>query len=347
MPRTPRWRSRSATRTRRAGRRQPGADSHGSRTGRAGSGGVHGATLARAQWRSRSRRSSRTRALKNGLAGHRTSGRGTIRDRLSWFRRRRFVHRTRPRLGHNHPRSGRTRRRRGSGRPGRGNLRRAGRRRTRRRRRRNWFLCHGRRRRSRGRCRRRCRNRCRRRGWRSNRLHWRRGHNHSRRSRARRRRRGGRRRLRFRSDRRWWRHRPSFLRGTRRRSRRSGRSNWPRWRRRSRRCRLLLLPNDRLQHVSRLRDVRKINLGPDLVWCAIASASSWPARGVSLAGSAEVDPHFFRFVVFERAGMSFLLGDADFGEYIENGFALDFQFPGQIVDSNLTHPPLCSSEPSR
>jgi len=103
---------------------------------------------------------------------------------------------------------------------------------------------------------------------------------------------------------------------------------------------LLLLPNNRLQHVARLRDVGKINLGTDLVWRAIAGTSGWPGRSVRLAGSAEVDPHFFRFVVFERAGMSFLLGDADFGKHIENRFALDFQFPGQIVDSNLTHPPL-------
>ena len=41
--------------------------------------------------------------------------------------------------------------------------------------------------------------------------------------------------------------------------------------------------------------------------------------------------------------MRLLLSDADFGQHVENRLALDFQFPGQIVDSNLTHPPfLCS-----
>jgi len=36
--------------------------------------------------------------------------------------------------------------------------------------------------------------------------------------------------------------------------------------------------------------------------------------------------------------MGLLLGDADFRQYIENGLALDFQFSGEIVDSNFAHP---------
>jgi hypothetical protein len=36
--------------------------------------------------------------------------------------------------------------------------------------------------------------------------------------------------------------------------------------------------------------------------------------------------------------MRLLLGYANVRQRIENGFALDFQFPGKIVDSNLTHP---------
>lgn len=53
--------------------------------------------------------------------------------------------------------------------------------------------------------------------------------------------------------------------------------------------------------------------------------------------------YFLRFVVFERTGMCLLLGDADFGQRIENRFALYFQLSCQIVNSNLTHPPLCPS----
>jgi hypothetical protein len=36
--------------------------------------------------------------------------------------------------------------------------------------------------------------------------------------------------------------------------------------------------------------------------------------------------------------MGLLLGDPDFKQHIENRLALDFQFSGQIVDSNLAHP---------
>jgi hypothetical protein len=33
----------------------------------------------------------------------------------------------------------------------------------------------------------------------------------------------------------------------------------------------------------------------------------------------------------------FLFGDTDFRQHVKNGFALDFQLTGQIIDSNL-HP---------
>jgi hypothetical protein len=36
--------------------------------------------------------------------------------------------------------------------------------------------------------------------------------------------------------------------------------------------------------------------------------------------------------------MRFLLRHPDDNERIEDGFTLNFQFPGEIVDSNLTHP---------
>jgi hypothetical protein len=40
-----------------------------------------------------------------------------------------------------------------------------------------------------------------------------------------------------------------------------------------------------------------------------------------------------RFV--DRAGVGFLLGNADFGEHFDNGLGLDLQFAGQIVNANL------------
>jgi hypothetical protein len=68
---------------------------------------------------------------------------------------------------------------------------------------------------------------------------------------------------------------------------------------------------------------------------------------MTLARSAEMGANFLGFVLFERTGVRFLLGDTDFSQHIENRFAFDFQLPGQIIDSNLTHPPLCSSALSR
>src|SRR5271167_1856988 len=41
--------------------------------------------------------------------------------------------------------------------------------------------------------------------------------------------------------------------------------------------------------------------------------------------------------------MGLLFCDAHFGQRVQNGLALDFQLSGQIVDSNLTHPPFLFS----
>src|ERR1700730_398621 len=39
--------------------------------------------------------------------------------------------------------------------------------------------------------------------------------------------------------------------------------------------------------------------------------------------------------------MALLLRDSNRWKYVEDRFAFDFQLPGQIVDSNLGHPPFC------
>jgi hypothetical protein len=57
-------------------------------------------------------------------------------------------------------------------------------------------------------------------------------------------------------------------------------------------------------------------------------------------------PHLLCFMVFERAGVSLFLGDAYRRQHVQDGFAFNFQFPCQIVDSNLTHSPSCSSDRS-
>jgi hypothetical protein len=61
-------------------------------------------------------------------------------------------------------------------------------------------------------------------------------------------------------------------------------------------------------------------------------------------------PHLLGFMLFDGTGMRLLLGDPDLKQDIENRFTFDFQLPGQIVNSNLTHPPsvpsACSVKPS-
>ena len=48
--------------------------------------------------------------------------------------------------------------------------------------------------------------------------------------------------------------------------------------------------------------------------------------------------YFLRFMLFQRTGVCLLLRHSHQRKRVENGFALDFQFSGKIVDSNLTHP---------
>jgi hypothetical protein len=86
--------------------------------------------------------------------------------------------------------------------------------------------------------------------------------------------------------------------------------------------------------------MREINLGFDFVAFG-AGRTRGLALGLRFAGLAEVGPHLFRFMVFDRTGVSLFFSNADLAKHIEDGLAFDFQFSGQIVDSNLAHPPFC------
>jgi len=44
-----------------------------------------------------------------------------------------------------------------------------------------------------------------------------------------------------------------------------------------------------------------------------------------------------RDVVVQRAGMCLLIGDAQFGQHVDNDIRLYFQFARQLVNSNLAH----------
>ena len=97
------------------------------------------------------------------------------------------------------------------------------------------------------------------------------------------------------------------------------------------------LLRDGAQHVSRPRNIRQVDLGLDPL-VAGNSARSLPCTRRRLGAAAEMFPHQFRFVIFQRTGVRFLLRNTYRGQRVKNLFALDFQLTGQIIDSNLTHP---------
>ena len=102
--------------------------------------------------------------------------------------------------------------------------------------------------------------------------------------------------------------------------------------------RSFLLLRDRFQNISRPGDVRQVDLGFDFFF---ATQRARRLRGLRrpFRATAEMRPYFFRFVLFEGAGVGLLLRDSDKREHIKNGLAFYFQLSCEIVDSNLTHPP--------
>jgi hypothetical protein len=95
------------------------------------------------------------------------------------------------------------------------------------------------------------------------------------------------------------------------------------------------------QHIARSRDVGEVNLGLDAVIAGrTARGLCCTRRGIGAA--AKMLTHQIRFVIFKRTGMRFLFRYTNRGQDIKNFPALDFQFTGQVVNSNLTHPLIVS-----
>ena len=289
---------------------------------------MHGAALPRTQgWTRTSRRTGGTRTLENGLPRHRTSRcwphrRSRLRRRRRRWSNRRLVHGPRSGLRDNHPRQGCLRSRRRGRRPG-GDRR----------------CCLGCGRRSSLRCR-RGRRHHRGRGVRRSCRHgrWGRGRGLSRRSR-------------WHRDRGldgWRRDHPRCCCGRMRRNFRSRRGDgrfrldrrmrYIRTRRRNNYWGLLLA--DRTQHIAWPGNMGEVDLGLDCLGVDTAGTRGLRRSLRLTRRTAKMSPHFFCLMIFKRAGMRLLLGDADFKQHVENRFAFDFQFPGQVVDSSLAHPPL-------
>lgn len=107
-----------------------------------------------------------------------------------------------------------------------------------------------------------------------------------------------------------------------------------------------MLTDDGLKNIAGLGDVREINLCLEAA-VILRLAGARRLGGTLHAGTAQGTAHLIRLEVFERTGVRLLLGDARLCQHIQNSFALDFQLSRQIVDSNLTHPPLCATRSAK
>jgi hypothetical protein len=99
----------------------------------------------------------------------------------------------------------------------------------------------------------------------------------------------------------------------------------------------LLLCQNGLHHVAGLGDVREINLGRNCLGRArrrTAAVARCPRSTLKLR------TNFVSLVVFNRTGVGLALTQAELRQHVKNLTAFDFHLAREIVDSNLTHPPL-------
>jgi len=99
---------------------------------------------------------------------------------------------------------------------------------------------------------------------------------------------------------------------------------------------LLLVGQNGLHHVAGLGDTREIDLGLE----TLRGARRGAALAASPRGALKLRANLFRLEIFQRTGVGLAAGQAEFRQYIKNLLALDFHLACEIVDSNLTHPPL-------
>ena len=59
-----------------------------------------------------------------------------------------------------------------------------------------------------------------------------------------------------------------------------------------------------------------------------------------LGPAIKMNANLFRLVILQRTGVGLAAVQAELHQYVKNLTALDFHLAREIVDSNLTHPPL-------
>jgi hypothetical protein len=98
-----------------------------------------------------------------------------------------------------------------------------------------------------------------------------------------------------------------------------------------------LLRQNSLHHIPGLGDVREIDFGCDALWGARRRSAPLAAGpGAAL----EMRAYLLSLKAFQRTGMGLACAQAELRQNVKNLPALDFHLAREIVDTNLTHPPL-------
>ncbi len=108
----------------------------------------------------------------------------------------------------------------------------------------------------------------------------------------------------------------------------------------------VLLGQDRLQHIAGFLDVRQVDLRNNR-WLRVARRAA-ACMGSLMCLLLQARANLVRFVRLQRAGVRLASSDAEFRKKVENRARLDFKLFREIVDTNLTHPPLfsvCAANP--
>jgi hypothetical protein len=100
---------------------------------------------------------------------------------------------------------------------------------------------------------------------------------------------------------------------------------------------LLLGGQNGLEGVAGLGDVGEIDLGRDDLRGARGRGGALTAGSRS---TLELRANLLRLVVLQGTGVGLAAIQAEFRQYVKNLLALDFHLAREIVDTNLTHPPL-------
>jgi hypothetical protein len=98
-----------------------------------------------------------------------------------------------------------------------------------------------------------------------------------------------------------------------------------------------LLGQNGLHDIAGLGDMREVDFGRNALRGARRCTAPLAGR---VAPMPDVCTDLVRLVVLQRTGVGLAGGQAELRQYVKNLTALDFHLAREIVDSNLTHPPL-------